>query len=33
VIAASAGGALVALGVIWYVTHADHHERVVTGGF
>jgi hypothetical protein len=31
VIAASAGGALVALGVIWYVTHADHHEHVVTG--
>ena len=31
VIAASAGGALVAVGVIWYATHREHHEHVVTG--
>jgi tetratricopeptide (TPR) repeat protein len=31
VIAASAGAALVTLGVIWYATHREHHEHAVTG--
>ncbi len=31
VIAAGAGGALVVLGVIWYATHREHQEHVVTG--
>jgi len=31
VIAASAGAALVAVGVIWYATHREHHEQAVTG--
>ncbi|HSN29126.1 MAG TPA: hypothetical protein VLT45_22715 [Kofleriaceae bacterium] len=31
VIAAGAGGALVVLGIVWYATHRDHHERQVTG--
>lgn len=31
VIAAGAGAALVAVGVIWYATHRDHHEHTVTG--
>ena len=31
VIAAGAGGACIALGIIWYATHRDHHEHQVTG--
>lgn len=31
VIAAGAGVAFVAVGVIWYATHRDHHEHTVTG--